>query len=132
MVKKYYEFFEPNPSVAMGQKGKGDCTIRALCAATGKTWLEVFDELVKIARERFDEVNALTVVIEYAERLGFMPCKVTVKKGTKRPTMKTLIQKYPGKIIIGQCAGHMMCAVGGVVRDRWDSSEKPLYKYWVK
>ena len=126
---KYYKYFQPNPDSA---KEKDDCVIRALCIATGKTWLQVFDELVPIARRTFDVIESIDVVVTYLEKQHFTVCKVSVKKGQKRPTMQKLIRDYPNKIIVGQCANHVMCAKDGKVMDIWDSSDRPLYRYWIK
>lgn len=132
MPKKYYEYFNPNPEPGTGIYTKGDCSIRACCVATGKSWLEVFDDLTAMARKTFNITGETKTVAGYIESEGFTPYKVTVKKGSKRPTMKSLIKENPGKIIVGLCAHHFMCARGGKVLDVWDSSERPLYKYWMK
>ena len=126
---RYFEYFNPNPQPA---KERGDCSIRSICAATGLSWMEVFDEMVEVARKNYDVLESMDTIIEVIENHGFIPYKVTVKRGSRRPTMQELIRKYPGKIIYGQCANHVMCARGGKVRDIWDSSERPLYKYWLK
>ena len=126
---KYYHFFQPNPEPS---KRKGDCVIRALCVATDQDWLTVFDEIVQIARKQFDIINGNNVYPEYLKKYGFTEYKVTNKKGTKRPTMKSLIKQYPDKIIVGHCSKHVTCAKNGKVYDTWDTTERPLYKYWVK
>lgn len=125
----YYRYFQPNPDIV---NDKGDCAIRALCAATDEDWLSVFDDLVVLARKHYTILNDMDVLAEYLEARGFTPCKVSVKKGTKRPTMRDLIRKYPGYIIVGRCSKHIMCATKGKVKDSWDSSLRPLYKYWIK
>ena len=126
---KYYHYFNPNPkSVKEGE----DCTIRALCAATGKSWLEIFDAMAVIARRNYDIIACMDTVSEFLDEHGFTACKISVKRGQKRPTMQTLIRQHPNMIIVGECAHHVMCARGGKVLDRWDSSTRPLYKYWIK
>lgn len=126
---KYFSYFNPNPDPV---KDAGDCTIRAMCAATGESWLEVFDEMAMIARRNFNIIAEMETVGDFLDNHGFTPCKVTIKRGQKRPTMQTLIRQFPGKIIVGQSAHHVLCARKGKVLDRWDSSQRPLYKYWLK
>lgn len=43
-----YRYFNPNP---IKDKQTGDCTVRAICAATGMSWDEAFDELCIKAKE---------------------------------------------------------------------------------
>lgn len=126
---KYFRYFQPNPDKV---KEKDDCVIRALCAATGKTWEQVFDELVILARKNHDVIESIDIVLEYLEKQNFTLCKVNVKKGKKRPTMQKIIRENPGYTLVGQCANHVMAAKGGLVMDLWDSSDRPLYRYWMK
>ena len=41
-----------------GKKRVGDCVIRAIAIATGKPWLEVYDELYLVGRSRYDMMSA--------------------------------------------------------------------------
>lgn len=124
---KFYEFFNCNP------KGleTGDCSVRCLATALGITWDEAVDMTCEVAHETklapFDR-EMVTMILE---RHGFVPMKIVLEKG-KRPTMRTLLPKYDGYVIVGKIANHIMCAKGGKVRDTWNSSERPLYKYWIK
>ena len=43
----------------------GDCAIRAICNAEGKSWLEVFDALVEIARRECFAPTNMNVINEY-------------------------------------------------------------------
>lgn len=126
---KYFQYFQPNPDPATN---RGDCVIRAFCAACQEDWLAIFDELVILARKRYTILNDMDVVKEFLDNHGFTPCTISVRNGKKRPTMQTLIKQYPNHIIIGRCSKHIICARGGKVRDLWDSSQRPLYKYWIK
>ena len=125
---RYYQYYQPNPDPA---KAKGDCVIRALCAATESEWIDVFDQLTYIARNTYDIPNGKDCFTTFLANHQFTQYKVTNKKGTKRPTMKSLIKQYPDKIIVGHCSHHLTCARDGKVRDTWDTTEKPLYSYWM-
>ena len=98
---KYFDFFDLNPSP---DKGKNDCSVRAICAATGKSWIEVFDLLVNAARKNCAMPNSADTIAEVLDNEGFSPCSITVKKGMRRPTMRSLMGQYPDKIIVGRCA----------------------------
>lgn len=49
MTSKHYKYFQPNDKDKKDEQS--DCVIRALCKVMNKTWLEVFDELLPIARD---------------------------------------------------------------------------------
>lgn len=125
---KFYQFYQPNPT------GKicGDCSIRCIAVALNITWLEAFDLLSAKARETFDEMSRPPVVTAVLKDNGFTEMTVSVKKGKKRPTMVELIKANPGRTIVGQVAHHWSASRDGKVRDIWNSSERALYKYWIK
>lgn len=132
MPKRYFRYFNPNPSKS---DRMNDCSIRALCVALDEDWLTVFDELAGIARCHYTMLNDMENIVSVLEAHGFAPYKIVAKKGVRRPTMQDLIKQYPNKIIFGHCrsyGSHVMCARKGLVMDTWDSSARPLYKYWMK
>ena len=49
METKYYQYYQPNEKDVKDKYG--DCVIRALTKALDMDWLDVFNELVPIARE---------------------------------------------------------------------------------
>ena len=125
---KFFQFTNVNPT----GKEVGDCSIRCIAVALDKKWEEAFDLLAAKARESYccmDEVEAVSGVLKDS---GFTEMKVGVKKGKKRPTLTDLIKEYPNHIIVGQIAHHFATAKDGKVRDLWNSSERSLYKYWIK
>ena len=125
---KYFEPYQPNPT----GKTCGDCSIRCIAVAMDKTWEEAFDLLSAKAREMYYEMSEPAVVSEVLKENGFTEMKVSVVKGKKRPTMVELIKANHGRTIVGQVAHHWSASRDGKVRDLWNSSERPLYKYWVK
>ena len=125
---KFYQFFNANPT----GKEIGDCSIRAVAVALNKSWLESFDLLATKAREMYYEMSEPEVMAEVLKDNGFEQKKVSVKRGTKRPTLSKLIKENHGRIIVGQIANHFAATRDGKVRDLWNSSERSLYKYWVK
>lgn len=124
---KFYQYYNANP------KGleTGDCSVRCLATALNISWDEAVDLACAVAHETKIEPFGRKMVEIVLERNGFTPMKIKLEKG-KRPTMKTLLPKYDGYIIVGRIAHHVMCAKCGKVKDIWNSSERPLYKYWIK
>ena len=125
----YYEFYNANP------KGKSaqDCGVRAVSLALGITWDEAIDLLVEKSHKYKDAPESDKCVRAVIEEHGFTPMKIDVRFGGTRPTMCDIIDMYDKDyIIVGAIARHYMTATNGKVRDIWNSSERPLYKYWVK
>lgn len=125
---KFYQFFNANPT----GKEIGDCSIRAVAVALNVSWLEAFDLQTAKARILYGEMSEPEVVGEVLKEHGFEEKKVSNRKGTKRPTLVTLIKENPNCIIVGQIANHFAAVRDGKVRDLWNSSERSLYKYWIK
>lgn len=125
---KYFQFTNPHP------KGEeiGDCHVRCISVALGITWLEAYDMLYKKGREIFSVIDTVETVSSVLKDNGFTEMKVSVVRGRKRPTLTELIKANPGRTIVGQIAHHWATAKDDKVRDIWNSSEKPLYKYWMK
>lgn len=125
---KYYQFFNANPT---GEE-VGDCSVRCVAVALNVSWLEAYDMMAAKAREMYRIMNEPPVVGAVLKDNGFKEMKVSVKKGSKRPTLMQLIKGNPNSIIVGQIASHFATARGGKVRDLWNSSERSLYRYWIK
>ena len=108
-------------------KGKrtGDCVIRAISLALGKSWIEVFDDLTKIAREKASVVNSDEVFFEYLSNYDRETPKA--QKGKKRLKVGELDD---GTYII-KVANHLTCVKDGVLMDTWDCRNKCVYRYWI-
>ena len=119
-----YQYTNPHPKKS---KKMGDCTIRAISIATGKSWLEVYDELASIGRELLAPQNDMTVINYYMERIG---TKIPVKVDGKRLTAYDLCQLRGSKTYIIRTAGHLACVKNKKLRDTWDSSHKSGYIVW--
>lgn len=124
-----FKYFQPNKKDI--KDNYGDCVIRSMCKATGKTWLEVFDEMTPLARETQAPLNVKVVYEEYLKRNGFVYHGISNKKGTKRPTVKSF-SKSNKELAVLIVANHLVTSEGGHYFDTWDSGEKSLYGYWVK
>ena len=129
-------YFNNNPTVRYKKNGtpcrwhKCDCSIRAICAATGKSWLEIFDLLTAVGRECFDPFG--TPVVEKAmERIGFVRGKsVQPKRGEKRLTVNDFEKKFKKGTYVLFVANHMVCVKDGDHYDTWDCGSKCVYTYW--
>ena len=78
MTSKHYKYFQPNNKDK--KDDQSDCVIRALCRIMNKTWLEVFDELLPIARDIQCNPNSKPCYKRYLEEHGFEYVGISNKK----------------------------------------------------
>ena len=108
----------------------GDCAIRAICNAEGKSWYEVFDALVEIARRECYAPMNMEVITEYLKSYKTVPVMYEDGYGRKKRYKVKELSKLPkGKYIV-RVAGHMTCVKNGVIEDTWDCGNKACYKIW--
>ena len=115
-----FKFYQPNNK----QEIAYDCVIRALSKVFNKSWLEVFDELVKIARNLQVVPNEDKCFNEY---LKAYPLK-KIKK--QKPTIKEFSSTHKGTYIV-KSSGHLVAIENGNYFDCWDSGNLKIYKFWL-
>lgn len=122
-----YRYYNPNPD----KKNVGDCTVRAICGATGKTWDEIHTCLCVLSNEMRDMPDSNRVWGEYLSRIGWRR-KFLRDDCPTCYTVGDFCREYPrGTYILG-LEGHVVCVRDGMLLDTWDSRGKaPLY-YWLK
>lgn len=126
---KLFIYYQPNKKDL--KDNYGDCVIRSLTKVTGKSWLEVFDELIPISREEQCPYNCKPCYEKYlTENLNMMYNGISNKKGSKRPTVKSFAKDHPTGTYILRVANHVVAVVDGHYYDTWDSGDKSLYGYW--
>ena len=122
-----YSYFNPNPA----GRNVSDCTVRAICKATGKDWGEVYLSLCIQGYLDGDLPNANACWGAYLRKLGYRryivpdtcPDCYTVRDFCKEHEKGSYILVLPS---------HVVCVKDGDWLDTWDSAEgNPLY-YWTK
>lgn len=119
-----FTFTNPHPK---GIKTLGDCVYRAVSLATGKTWLEAYDELGALGRELLAPPNDKLTYATYLDRRAD---RIEVMKGGKRLTAKDLAKLNDEHTYVVRTANHLATVKGGKLLDTWDSSEKSAYIVW--
>ena len=130
MKNKNYKYFQPNKKDLKDKYG--DCVIRSFVKTTGKDWLEVFDELMKIARNEQAIPNGKLCYEIFLKENGFKYTGVSNKKGSKRPTVLSFTQGHTEGVYVLIVANHIVASVDGVYYDTWDSGQCSMYGYWEK
>ena len=150
MIKKIpsdtmtFKFFNANPK----DKRSGDCVLRAISTATGKTWDEVLDDLVAYAHKYKLMPNDPKCYGRYLEDLGFIkmpqPRKDDNTKYTGSEFCKRCSINYThGETIVAHIGGHHTVAImptreGDGINDRykvldiWNSTNGAVGNYWIK
>lgn len=130
-MNKRFKYFQPNQLDLKDEYG--DCTIRALCKVFNESWGKVFEMLIPIIKEyqllpnfMFYSKHADIV----AKSLGLERNKISVKKGSKRPTVLEFTKAHPQGRYIVMVAHHIVAVVDGVYYDTWDCGNKPMFSYF--
>lgn len=122
-----YQFFNPNPAGAR----VGDCTIRAICAATGKEWECVYCAASVEGFFRCDMPSANHVWGAYLKRLGFRR-RMIPESCPDGYTVRDFAKDHPRGVYLLALDGHVVTVKDGDWMDTWDSgSEVPIY-YWQR
>ena len=122
---KKYRYYQPNEKDL--KDSCGDCVVRSFTKVTGKTWLQVFDELTDIARQMQCMPNDKSCYVEFLKQNGFVYTGVSNKKGSRRPRVKEFSEE--GKYVL-VVANHLVASIDGCFYDTWDSGDCCLYGYW--
>lgn len=116
-----FKFYQPNQK----QEIAYDCAIRALTKAFSKTWLEIFDELVKIARN-------LQVVPNEDKCFNEFLRNYPLKKFRKtKPTIREFAESHNKGTYIVRAPNHLVAVKDGDYFDCWDCGDLKVYKFWL-
>ena len=120
-------YYNPNPQGIR----VGDCTVRALCKATGRDWEEVYAALSAYGFARADMPSADHVWGAYLRKNGFRRYLVD-DHGWDVYTVRDFCEDHSLGTFVLSIDSHVVCVVDGDYYDSWDSgSEIPIY-FWTK
>lgn len=119
--------YNPNPE----RNRTIDCTIRAICKATGKDWDTVFVATSVYAFSFKDMQTADYVWGAYLRQLGYKRYLVD-DNDQYLYTVEDFCNDNPKGTYILSISGHVVCVQDGFYYDSWDSGKEiPIY-YWTK
>lgn len=121
-----FEYFQPNTHKC------GDCHIRCICAATGLSWITVFDELCKKAREMKEPVGSTETITAVLNDYGFEWVPVKPIRGEARPIVSKFASDHKNDTYVMRISNHVVGGKNGKYMDIWDCGYKSLYGYWIK
>ena len=122
-----YSYFNPNPA----GRNVSDCTVRAICKATGKDWGDVYLSLCIQGYLDGDLPNANACWGAYLRSLGYRRY-IMPDTCPDCYTVGKFADEHPRGTYILALSGHVVCVQNGVIYDSWNSeNEIPLY-FWAK
>ena len=113
-------------------KNVGDCVVRAIAVATGKTWHEVLDDLHEISSMEADMPSSNDVWGLYLYLMGFDPFLLP-ESCPQCVTVQEFTRHFPrGRYIIGT-GSHAIAVINGNYYDTFNSgSLTPSYFFKVQ
>lgn len=118
-----YKFFNPNPQ----GKFVGDCTIRALCAATGLDWYEIHRQQCDLSRAMADMPSSNQVWWELLYLYGFKKIQL-LNICPDCYTVSDFAYEHPNGIFVLGPKDHAVTVINGNWLDTWDSgATTPAY-----
>ena len=118
-----HKFYNPNPT----RNRVGDCTVRAICKATGQDWNRTYAALCSYGLACYDMPSANHVWGSYLRDRGFIRRIIE-----DECTVEDFCRVHPQGTYILAIDGHVVCAVDGFYYDSWESGQEiPVY-YWTR
>ena len=121
-----HRIYNPNPT----RNRVGDCTVRAICKATGKSWEQVYASLCAFGFSIKDMPSANLVWGRYLRELGFR--RFLIDDTMEDYTVADFCRDHPNGTYILAIDGHVVCAVDGFYYDSWDSGQEIPIFYWTR
>ena len=117
--------FNPNP---IGRR-VGDCTIRAICAATGLSWDDAFDKLAAYGKKMGNLQNSNEAVGAFLKERGFKR-HIIEDSCPMCYTVRDFCRDHPIGVFVLGTGSHVVAVLDGDYYDSWDSGDEvPIY-YW--
>lgn len=122
----HHKNYNPNPS----KSRVGDCTVRAICKATGQEWNKVYCSLAAYGLYAKDMPSANHVWGKYLRDQGFR--RYLVDDDKDNYTVEDFCRDNPTGTYILAIEGHVVCVQDGFYYDSWDSGQEIPVFYWTK
>ncbi len=124
-----FHFFNANPKFRI----TGDCVVRAVSGATGKSWDETFDALSAVAKKLKVMANDTPAYDRYLKSLGWVKRKQPRKADGTKFTGKEFCESLPEghEPIVAHLGGHhVVCIRDKKVWDTWNSTGGCIGNWW--
>lgn len=126
-VGNMFKYFNINPA----NRNVGDCTVRAIAAATGKAWDETYTSLCVEGLSLCDMPSSNAVWGSYLESKGFKR-RIMPDTCPSCYTVARFAEEHPHGTYILALSGHVVCVKDSNWLDSWDSRNEIVLYYWMK
>lgn len=110
----------------------GDCVVRALTVALNKSYEEVFDRLVAIAKQSCYTPNDKHTYEKLLAEEGFAKAKQPRKADNTKYTVSEIRLLTNRRKVVISVANHLTVVSDGVLVDTWNCSRKTIGNYYYK
>lgn len=117
--------FNPNPS----NSRIGDCAVRAICKALGKSWERAYLELCVKGFGLLDLPNANHVWGAVLKDNGFRRC---IPPKEEPCTVEDFCRDFPEGVFVLALSGHVVAVVDGSFFDTWNCGNEIVLYFWKK
>ena len=121
-----HKFYNPNPH----KNRVDDCTARAICKATGKSWDDIYLYLCAFGFADKDYPSANSVWGKYLRSQGFR--RYLIDDALEDYTVEDFCRDHPKGTYILAIDGHVVCVVDGFYYDSWNSGQEIPIFYWTR
>lgn len=122
-----FKFYNPNPSNIR----VGDCVIRAVSKALGKSWDDTYVSLCAEGLFFHDMPSSDYVWGMYLRKNGFQQ-KAIESICPDCTTVQKFAHTHPDGIYVVKTQNHVICIREGCWWDSWNSGEEIVLYYWQK
>ena len=122
-----YVFENPNPAA----NRTGDCTLRALCVATGQDWDTAYWELCVLGSQMKAMPDDKSVYKAYLMRHGFRAQSVP-DTCPDCYTVRDFCRDHPEGTYILATGNHVVACIRGSYYDSFDSGDEAVVYVWSK
>lgn len=113
------------------QNQVGDCVIRAIAKATGKTWDETYVALMLQGFQDKNWPSANAVWGKYLQRIGYRR-KVVPDSCPDCYTVEQFCEDHQEGTYVLALQAHAVAVIDGRYIDSWDAGQEPVVYYWER
>lgn len=114
------------------EQNSGDCVVRSISLAMGKTWQEVYSDLCTIGAKLYRMPNESQVFERYLKEQGWEKHPAPRVNGNHRVLAKDFAISTKEICIAKVGAHHLSCIINNKIHDIWNCGLKSVGNYWTK